>query len=112
MRADVVQAQRLRVADQDAEDTAAAGQVADLAVRLGVDAGGEEALQPLAALVEHADRGVAGARHVARGLEQPLEHDLAVELGDQRAAGVEQAAEAAFIHAGASTLPSRCRRLA
>ena len=41
-------------------------------------------------LVEHADRGVPRAGELARRLEQPLEHDLEVELGDQRAAGLEQ----------------------
>ena len=45
MRADVVEPQRARVVDQDAEHAAAARQVADRPVRLLVDADGEEALE-------------------------------------------------------------------
>ena len=63
-----------------------------------VDAGGQEALELLAALVEHADRRVARAGELARDLEQPLEHRLGVELGDQRAADVHQPPQAVFIH--------------
>ena len=59
--------------DQHAEDAAAARQVADRALRLLVDAGGEEALELLAALVEHADRGVARAGHLAGDLEQLMQ---------------------------------------
>jgi len=99
VRADVVEAQRARVADQHAEDAAAAREVADAAVGLLVDARGEEALERLAPLVEHADRGVAGAGHVARRFEQALEDGVRVELGDQRAARVEQTSETALIHA-------------
>jgi hypothetical protein len=42
---DVVQLQRRRVADEDTEDAAPARQVADRAVRLLVDAGGDEAFE-------------------------------------------------------------------
>ena len=41
-------------------------------------------------LVEHADGRVARAGQLPGGLEQPLQHDLEVELGDERAAGLEE----------------------
>ena len=67
-------------------------------MRVLVDAGREEALEALAPLVEHADRRVARARQLARDLEQPLEHRLGVELGDQRPADVQQPPQAPLIH--------------
>ncbi len=100
MRADVRQPQRARIGDQHAEHAAAARQVADRAVRVLVDAGGEEALELLTALVEHADRGVASARQLASDFEQSLEHGLRVELGDERAAHLHQPCQAVLIHAG------------
>jgi hypothetical protein len=42
---------------------------------------------------EHAERHVAGAGDLARLVEDALEHRLSVELGHQRPAHVEQAAE-------------------
>ena len=110
MRADVVQPQRPRVGDQDAEHAAPAREVADRAVGLLVDPGGEEALELLAALVEHADRGVARAGELARDLEQPLEHRLGVEHGDERAADVDQASQAVFVHAGRRPSMTRAER--
>src|SRR5262249_36166346 len=77
----------------------------DPAVRLLVDARGEEALERLAAFVEHADRGIAGAGDLARDLEQAQEHGVRVQLGDQRAAGGEQRAQASLIHL--SSFPRR-----
>ena len=90
MRADVGEHERARVLDQHAEDPAATRQVADRGVGRGVDAAGEEALERPALLVEHADGRIARAGQLAGGLEQPLEHDLEVELGDERAAGLEE----------------------
>ena len=83
MRADVGEPQRPRVGDQHAEHAAPAREVADRAVRLRVDAGGQEALEPLAPLVQHADRGVARAGQLARDLEQPFEDGLGIEDGDE-----------------------------
>ena len=90
MRADVGEHERAGILDQHAEDPAAARQVADRRVGRGVDAAGEEALQRLAALVEHADRRVARAGQLTRGLEQPLQDHLEVERGDEGAAGLEE----------------------
>ena len=47
---DRVQAQRLGVADQHAEDPAPAWELADRGVRLGVDPGGQEPLEPASPL--------------------------------------------------------------
>ena len=90
MRADVGQHQRARVLDQQAEDPAPAREVADRRVRGRVDAAGEEALERPPLRVEHADGRVARAGQLACGLQQPLEHDLEVELGDERAAGLQE----------------------
>ena len=68
-------------------------QVTDPGAGLRVDAGGQKALEAFAALVEHADRRVARAGQLARDLEQPLQHGLHVELGDERAPDVEQSPE-------------------
>ena len=92
------QPQRLAIADQHAEDPAPARELADRPVRLLVDPRREEALEPLAALVEHADRRVAGARQLARDVEHAREDGLRIELGDQRAPDVEQPPEPPFIH--------------
>ena len=70
------------------------------AVRLLVDAGGQEALERLALGVEHAERRVARAGELARRLEQPLEDELDVQLRDERAPGVEQARRAVGIERG------------
>ena len=53
-----MQPQRAGLGDERAENPAAARQVADRRVRLGVDAGGEEALELRAAGVDHAERAV------------------------------------------------------
>ena len=51
MVADVVQAQRLGIVDQQAQDAAAPGQLADAPVGLAVDAARDEALELAAAVV-------------------------------------------------------------
>ena len=98
VRADVRQTQRPRLGDQHPENPAAAGQVADGAMGVLVDAGREEALEALAPLVEHADGRVARARQLARDLEQALEHRFGIELGDERPPDVQQAPEPPLIH--------------
>ena len=91
--ADVGQAKRLGVADQLAEDAAAAGKLADRAPRGLVDAGGEEAVELLALLIEDADGRVARSGQLAPGFEHALQHRLAVQLGDYRGSDFEQKAE-------------------
>ena len=98
VRAHVVQAQRMRVGDQHAEHAAPARGVADRPVGLLVDPGGDEALEPLAALVEHADRRVPGAGQLARDVEQPLQERLGVEHGDERAPDLDQPPEPVIVH--------------
>ena len=95
--ADVGQAKRLGMADQLAEDAAAAGQLADRAPRGLIDAGGEEALELLAVLVEDADGRVARSGQLAAGFEHALQHRLAVQLGDYRGSDFEQKAEPLLI---------------
>ena len=78
MLADVGEAKRLGVADQLAEDAAAAGELADRAPRRLVHSGGEEALELFPLLIEDADGGVAGSCELAAGFEDALQHRLAV----------------------------------
>jgi hypothetical protein len=84
MRAEVVEDDRARVLDQQAEDAAPARELADRRARLGAHARGQEALKPPPAGVEHAERRVAGAGQLPGHVDEPLQHHLEVELGDQR----------------------------
>ena len=58
-----------------------------------VDSGREEALERLPALVDHAERGVASAGHLGRGLDEPLEQRVQRELGVECDARVEKRAQ-------------------
>ena len=100
MVADVLEAQRPRLLDQQPEDAPAAWEVADRPVRVGVDPGGDEALELLPAVVEHADGRVARAGDLAGDVEQLLEHGLDVEFGDQAPARIDQAPEAELVKSG------------
>jgi hypothetical protein len=88
-----VQPQRPRVVDERAEDPAAARRVADRPVRRRIDPGGEEPLEPAAALVEDAERGVRRTGQLARRPEQLVEDGLEVEVRDERAAGAQEPAQ-------------------
>ncbi len=92
--ADAAQPQRPRLVDQDAEDAAPAREVPDRAARVGLDAEGEEALQLAAVGVEDPERRVVRARDARGDVQQLLEQVLEVELGDERTARVDQAAQA------------------
>ena len=105
VRAHVGETQWPGVGDQDAEHAAPARQVADRAVRVGIDTGGQEALELLTALVEHADRGVPSARELTCDFQQPLEDRLGVELGNERPADVHQSPQAVLIHGAGSGYP-------
>src|SRR5215208_66962 len=85
--------------DEDPQDTPSARKVADGAVRLLVDAAGEEPLELLAPLVEDADRGVAGAGQLQGDVEQAIEDGLGIELRDQRAPDIQQAFQPCRVHA-------------
>ena len=104
MVADLGQAQRARLLDQQAEHAAPARQVADRPPRLLVDAVGDEALQFVAVLVEHAEGGVAGPGQLAGDLEHLLEDHLGVELGDEAATDVDQLPQTGLVQ-GAAVRP-------
>ena len=99
MVADVVEAQRARVVDEHAEEAATARQVADGAMGVLVDPAREEAGELAASLVEDAERDVACPREVGGGLQEPVEHRLEVELGQQAAPGVDEAREPVLVQA-------------
>jgi hypothetical protein len=106
---DVVQAQRTRVANQHAEDAAAARQLADRGVGLGVDAVRDEALELLAARVEDAESRVACAGQLRGGLNEALEHRVERQLGAERDSGLDEPVERGFlllrVHAQIRTYP-------
>jgi hypothetical protein len=91
---DVVEPDRRRLVDQQAEDPPAARQVADGGVRLGLLARRQELRQAAALLVEDAHRGELRAAQLAPGLQDPFEEDVEVELRGQRPADGEQVAQA------------------
>ena len=90
---DVVQAQRLRLADEHAEDAAPARQVADRGMGLLVDAGGEEPLEALARAIDDAERRVARFGQLGGRLGEALEQRVERELGGERDPGVDQDAQ-------------------
>ncbi len=77
---DIAEAQHARVADQSAEDTAAARQVADPFADRIVDTAMQEALEAAAGLVEHAQGRVACPRDLDGPLQDRVEQMLEVEL--------------------------------
>ena len=68
-----MQTERLRIADQDAEDPTAVGEVADALPRLLVDTGRQEALECAPGRVDDTERRVLRARQLGGGLDDPLE---------------------------------------
>ena len=82
MLADILEAQRHGILDQRAQHTASARQRADRRVGGGVDPARDEAGELATGLVQHPDRGVAGAGEFPRGVQHPLEHHVEVELGE------------------------------
>jgi hypothetical protein len=91
---DVVQPQRRGLSNQDAQDPAAARQLADRRVRLGVDAGREEALESASRAVDHAESRILRVRQVGCGLDDALEENVERELGRQRDPRVDEDAQA------------------
>lgn len=94
MLADVTQSQRLRFADQLAEDSASARKVADGLLGFLVDTGDQEALEFAAIGVEDPDRGVACAGQLPAYVEEALEDRLTMKLGNEPATDLEQSAQA------------------
>ena len=64
-----------------------------------VDAAREEAGELAASLVEDAERDVARPGEVGGGLQQPVEHRLEVQLGQEAAPGVDEACEPVLVQA-------------
>jgi hypothetical protein len=81
--ADVFEAERLWCGDQEAEHTVTARERADLLAQFVVDTDREELLELDLVLVEDPERGVAGARDLARHLQHAVEDGRQVELGDE-----------------------------
>ena len=77
---DVVEAKRLRVVDQGAEEPAAVRRVADELLSLLVDPGDHELLQSKAALIDHPERRVRRSGQLGRGLHDLLENRVEGEL--------------------------------
>ena len=90
---DLVEPQRLGVADQHAQEAAPAREVADRVVRRRVHPGRQESLQRVPGLVDHAERGVARAGDRGGGLDDLLQERVERELGAERDTCVDEDAE-------------------
>lgn len=90
MGADIGQAKRLRVMDEYAQDAVPLREVAYTRAGGPVDAEGEEPLEAVAAVVQHAQRGVASAGQVAGSLQHGVEHRLGVQIRYERATDLEE----------------------
>ena len=89
MLGDVVQAERLRVLDQQSQDAPAHRGVSDRLADVEGDAGGDEFLdEPLGC--EDAERAVRGVGDLDRELHEPLQDSTQRQLGCQRQACLEQ----------------------
>ena len=80
MLAQIVQAERSRIFDQDAENASPNRQIADLLDEPLADAGRPELLEPATGLVDHAERCVASPGDRSRCLDEPLEDGVEREL--------------------------------
>src|SRR6476661_10766872 len=90
----------MRLGDEDPEDAVAARKIADGRVRGVVDADGEEALEALPTVVEHAEGRVPGAGQLACDLQHPVQQSFDVELGDKRLPDIEKAQKTLLSEAG------------
>ena len=97
----VVEAQRLRVLDQRAEDPAATRKVADRGLRLRIDARDDELLERLAAGVDDAQRRIAGSGQLGGRLDDSLEDGVERQLGRERDTRVDDGSQTIHLgHAG------------
>jgi myo-inositol-1(or 4)-monophosphatase len=76
--------------DQEAEHTAAAGEVPDCRAGLLVDSQGDETLELGALGVQDPERRVARATQLAGGTQESLQHAFEVELGDEGPTDLDQ----------------------
>ena len=72
--AEVAQAERSWIDDEEPEDPVTLGQVTDGRIPLGLDACGDELAQMLV-FADDAERAVVGSDERARGLHDPLQDD-------------------------------------
>jgi hypothetical protein len=93
MRHEVVDATRGRLLDQEAEHPAARREVADPGGGGLVDAPVDEGGQPLAILGDDPQRAVPRVHEGARGLDDPPQHGLEIEVTRDGQDRVEQAAQ-------------------
>ena len=102
------EAQRLLMLDQRAEHATPARQIADRALRVLVEPGGQELLELGALLVQDPERRVARAGDLPRRLQHRVENLAQIELGHELAPDVEEAAHPQFLGGGDGHL---CRSL-
>jgi hypothetical protein len=93
MSPDIVEAQWLRIADQDAQHTAATREVADRLACFVVDTDGQKLFELPAVFVENTERSVLCVREFAGGVEDALKDDLEIELCDEASADVDEASK-------------------
>ena len=78
MLAQIVQAKRHRLVDQNAENASPNRQIADLLDQLLADTGRPELLESTTSPVDHAERRISSPGDRSRGFDEPLE-ELGVE---------------------------------
>ena len=98
------EAQRLLMLDQRAEHPAPARQIADCALCVLVDPGGQELLELGALFVQDPERRVARAGDLPGGLQHPVENLAQIELGHELTPDVEEAAHPQFLGGAAGHL--------
>ena len=94
MFGEVVEPQGPGLFDENSENAAAARKVADRRLCLLVDAGDDETLQCLTALIDDPERCILGSRQLGGGLHDLLQDGLERELGRERDASLEERAKA------------------
>jgi hypothetical protein len=77
----------------------------DCVLRLLIDAGDDEALEPLSAPVEDAECGIAGSRQLGCGLDDPLQDGVERQLGRERDARIEESTESIGLRHGGRIIP-------
>jgi hypothetical protein len=104
VRPHLLEAERARVIDEDAEDAAAARKIPDRLARPVIHARGDEPLELPALAGEDTERAVARAGELAGALDHTAEHHLQVELADELLAQCEQPPERLSLRGGGRAL--------
>jgi hypothetical protein len=87
---ELLEAQRVRVRDQRAEDAPPGRQVADDGARFLVDAMRDEPLKARARGIDHPESRVLRAGHLGSGLDDPLQHTVERQFGVNGETGLDQ----------------------